>query len=127
MRAASPHCHTSSMYWGDLIKFLNLIGPIIFVICLCILYFIQNVWAVSGAHPASHSMGIDFLSMESNDRSSPQSSTEFENEWSYTSIPPTCLHMVDRKIFTFTFTFNFVFIKLFLYFVITIRRDIKIV
>ena len=32
------------------------------------------------------------------------SSTKVKKEWSYTSVPPTCLHGVDRQNFTFTVT-----------------------
>jgi hypothetical protein len=32
---------------------------------------------------------------------SPPSSAEVTNEWSYTSVPPICLHGVDRDAFTF--------------------------
>jgi len=32
-------------------------------------------------------------------------SSEVKNEWSYTSVPPVCLHDVDRDNLTFTFTF----------------------
>ena len=37
---------------------------------------------------------------------SPASSAEVENQWSYTSTPPVCLHGVDRDSLTFTFTFS---------------------
>ena len=33
----------------------------------------------------------------------PQTSDEFKNEWTYTSIPPTCPHGVDIDKFTFSF------------------------
>jgi hypothetical protein len=31
----------------------------------------------------------------------PPSSAEVKNEWSYTSIPPVCLHSMDRANFTY--------------------------
>lgn len=34
------------------------------------------------------------------------SNAQVKNEWSYTSIPPPCLHGVDRDIFTFTCNFD---------------------
>jgi len=33
---------------------------------------------------------------------SPPATTEVKNEWSYTSSPPICLQVVDRKNFTLT-------------------------
>jgi hypothetical protein len=65
---------------------------------------LQNVQIGSGVHPASYSKGTGVPSREQRGLSfnySPPSSTEVKNEWSYTSIPPICLHGVDREIFTF--------------------------
>jgi hypothetical protein len=39
--------------------------------------------------------GVKRPGREVND--SPPCSAEIKNEWSYTSIPPTCLHGLDRK------------------------------
>ena len=66
--------------------------------------------ARSGAHPTSYSMGTGSSSSAGKrqgrevNHSSP-SSSEVNNEWSYTSAPPIRLHGVDRD-FTFTFTIN---------------------
>jgi len=35
---------------------------------------------------------------------SPPSGSAVQNEWSYTSVSPVCLHGVGRENFTFTFT-----------------------
>jgi len=44
-------------------------------------------------------MGVKWVGREVNH--SPPSSAEVENEWIYTSVPPVCLHVVDRDSFNF--------------------------
>jgi hypothetical protein len=66
-----------------------------------------NVQTVSGAHPASYSMGTEFF-LEINqpepesDDSTP-SSAEVKNEWRSICAPLICLHRMDVEIFTSTF------------------------
>jgi hypothetical protein len=66
--------------------------------------FTHIVLAVSGAQPASYSMGIWILprgikrQLDQVDHSPPSSA---ENDWSYTYTPLTRLHGVDRGSVTF--------------------------
>jgi hypothetical protein len=58
-------------------------------------YVHRRVQTGSGAHPASYPMGTrDIKWLRSEADHSPPSSAEVKNTWSYTSHPPTCLHVV---------------------------------
>jgi hypothetical protein len=55
------------------------------------------------AHPASYAVGTGVRSQEVNGPicgfyHSPPSNAEFKNEWSYTSTPAICLHVVDGDV-----------------------------
>ena len=63
---------------------------------------LQIIPGSSGARPTSYSMDNEILSLgvkrlECEVDQSPQSSAEVKNEWSLASVPPNCLHAVDRK------------------------------
>jgi len=62
----------------------------------------QIISSSSGARPNAYSMDSKILSLgekrlEREVHQSPQSSAEVKNEWSLASVPPNCLHDVDRK------------------------------
>jgi hypothetical protein len=64
-----------------------------------IFFFRHHVQTDAGAHPASYPMGTDGLSFPAVKRpgvklTSPPSSADVKNAWSYTSIPPIYLHGV---------------------------------
>ena len=66
------------------------------------LYLLQIVQTGCGTHPACYSIGIVVLSLrikrpEREVNHSPSFSTEVKNQWSYTNIPPICIHGVGRE------------------------------
>jgi hypothetical protein len=66
----------------------------------------QNIRTVSGAHPASYSVGTGFFFLGVNRPwrevdHSPPSTAELKNEWSHTSAPTVCLYDVRTDRFTF--------------------------
>jgi hypothetical protein len=66
---------------------------------------LQNVQAVSGAHPGSFQQISGFFSQIKQpgrevNHSSP-SSADVKHMWSYTATPPICLLGADREVFTF--------------------------
>jgi hypothetical protein len=67
------------------------------------LLFSKNGQSRSGTHPASNSVGcypgVKWPGHEV--KYSLPFSAKVENEWSFTSAPPICLHGIDRKNFTF--------------------------